>query len=76
MEGHYLLSLLVLHFYCLLLIFITYYLGLKQIPVFLLTQPTLRFRADSAIFIAILKKIKRLFTYRPFLCMKILEKIK
>ena len=48
----------------------------KQIPVFPLTRPTLRFRADSAIFIAILKKIKRLFTYRPFLCMKILDKIK
>ena len=42
---------------------------------FPLTRPTLRFRADSAIFIAILKK-KRLSTYRFFLCMKIRDKIK
>ena len=50
--------------------------GLKKISVFPLTRLTLRFRADSAMFIAILKKMKRLFTYRPFLCMKILDKIK
>ena len=33
----------------------------KKIPLFPLTRPTLRCRADSAIFIAILKKINREF---------------
>ena len=45
----------------------------KTIPVFSLTRPPLRFRADSAIFIAILKKkiyIYILFTYRPFFLYK------
>ena len=49
-----------------------------KVLVFPLKGSTLYFRPDPAIFIAIFEKKhkqKDLFTYRPFLCMKILDKI-
>ena len=48
----------------------------KKNPVFPLTRPTLLFVADPAIFITILKKIKRFFHLLTLIiCMKILDKI-
>ena len=47
----------------------------KKIPVLPLNRPTLRFRADSAIFIAILKKKKTYSPTDPFLIWKFFTKL-